>query len=100
MDEEEWPLPVRTVCDTPDAILEAIRTLKEWGEAVIVEHEGKRVAAIIPMDDLELYQRLFADEEDRVDSAKVDEIIERAGGYDAFRANTVPWEEVKRRLAI
>ena len=100
MDEEEWPLPVRTVCDTPEAVLEAIRTLKEWGEAVIVEHDGVRLAAIIPMDDLELYQRLFADEEDRVDSAKVDAVIEEAGGCDAFRANTVPWEEVKRRLAI
>jgi hypothetical protein len=49
MDEQEWPLPVRAVCDTPEAVLEAIRTLKEWGEAVIVEHDGERIAAIIPM---------------------------------------------------
>ena len=100
MDEQEWPLPVRAVCDTPEAVLEAIRTLKQWGEAVIVEHDGKRIAAIIPMDDLQLYQRLFAEEEDRIDNAKVDAIIEEAGGYDTLSANTVPWEDVKRRLAI
>lgn len=100
MDEQEWPLPVRTVCDSPEAVLEALRTLKEWGEAVIVEHDGKRIAAIIPMDDLELYQELFAEEEDRIDGAKADAVIEEAGGYEALRANTVPWEEVKRRLAI
>ena len=92
MDEQEWPLPVRAVCDTPEAVLEAIRTLKRWGEAVIVEHDGKRIAAIIPMDDLQLYQRLFAEEEDRIDNAAVANARETG--------ETIPWEEVKARLAI
>jgi hypothetical protein len=100
MDEKDWPLPVRVICDTAEDVLEAIRKLPEYGEAVIVEHDGKRVAAIIPMKDLALYQRLFAEEEDRIDNAAADDVIEAAGGYDAFRANTVPWEDVKRRLAI
>ena len=92
VDEHEWPLPVRTVCDTPRAVLDAIGTLKEWGEAVIVEHNGRRVAAIIPIDDLELYQRLFAQEEDRADAAAA--VFARAEG-----GAPILWEEVRARLA-
>ncbi len=93
VDEREWPLPVRTVCDTPQAVLDAIGTLKEWGEAVIVEHNGRRMAAIIPMDDLELYQRLLAEEEDRADAAAA--ALARAEG-----GAPIPWEEVRARLAL
>lgn len=93
MEEQEWPVPVRTVCDTPEAVLDAIRTLKEWGEAVIVEHDGKRLAAIIPMDDLELYERLFAEEEDRLDR-------EAADAARAEDEPPSPWEEVSSRLAV
>ncbi len=93
VDEREWPLPVRTVCDTPQAVLDAIGTLKEWSEAVIVEHNGRRMAAIIPMDDLELYQRLLAEEEDRADAATA--AFARAEG-----GAPIPWEEVRARLAL
>ncbi len=100
MDEQDWPLPIRVVCDTPEAVMEAITSLPEWGEAVIVERDGKRVAAIIPMDDLELYQRLFAEEEDRIDSATIERRIAEAGGIDKLRENTVPWDQVKAELGL
>lgn len=93
MDERDWPLPVRVVCDSAEDVLEAIRKLPEYGEAVIIEHNGKRVAAIIPMKDLELYQVLFAEEEDRVDNAAADAALAEPG-------ENVPWEDVKRELAI
>lgn len=80
--------------------MEAIATLREWGEAVIVEHDGKRIAAIIPMDDLELYQRLFGEEEDRIDSATLERRIAEAGGIDKLREDTVPWEQVKAELGL
>ena len=93
MQERDWPLPVRVVCDTPEAVMEAIDSLQEYGEAVIVEHEGKRVAAIIPMGDLALYQRLLADEEDRLDH-------EAAEAARAEGGETIPIETLIAELGI
>lgn len=90
--EDEWPLPTRVVCDSAEEVAQAIATLPEYGEAVIIEHNGKRVAAIIPMDDLELYQRLFAEEEDRIDIAAIE--ATRAEGGEP-----VPWEQIKAEWA-
>ena len=92
--EDEWPVNTRVVCDSPEALAEAVRSLPEYGEAAIVERDGKRVAAIIPMDDLELYQRLLAEEEDRLDRAAVDEAVAAAGGHAQMIANSVPIEEL------
>jgi hypothetical protein len=98
--QDEWPLPTRVICDTPEEVARAIETLPEYGEAVIVEHDGKRVAAIIPMDNLELYQRLFSEEEDRMDNAAADEAISRAGGIEQLIANGVPIEELLQKYGL
>ena len=90
--QDEWPLPTRTVCDSPDEFKQAVESLPEYGEAVIVERDGKRVAAIIPMDDLELYQRLFSEEEDRLDNAAADEALREDGP-------NIPWEEIEAKWA-
>jgi PHD/YefM family antitoxin component YafN of YafNO toxin-antitoxin module len=93
MEERDWPLPVRVVCDTPEAVMEAIASLPEYGEAVIIERDGKRVAAIIPMGDLELYQRLLADEEDRLDH-------EAAEAARAEGGKTIPIETLMTEFGI
>jgi hypothetical protein len=90
--QDQWPLPTRTVCDSPDELKHAVESLPEYGEAVIVERDGKRVAAIIPMDDLELYQRLFSEEEDRMDLAAIEESLNEDGP-------NIPWEEIEAELA-
>ena len=77
--EDDWPLPVRVVCDTPEAVMEALRSLPKRGEVVVVEHDGKRVAAIMSPEDLALYETLFAEEEERMDIAK------RGGGGESWR---------------
>ena len=98
--EDDWPLPVRVVCDTPEAVMEAIATLPTRGEVVIVEHEGKRVAAIIAPEDLEMYQTLFAQEEERLDNEAVDRAIKEAGGIEALRETAIPWDQVKAELNL
>lgn len=90
--EDEWPLPTRSVHDDPASLSQAVDSLPECGEAVIVERDGKRVAAIIPMDDLELYQRLLSKEEDRIDIAAIE--AARAEGGDS-----IPWEQIKAEWA-
>jgi hypothetical protein len=92
MEDEAWP-KVRTICDSPDEIAAALEALPEYGEAVVIERDGKPLGAMIPMKDLKFYQRLFAEEEDRIDIAAVEE-WHREGG------ETIPIEEVMRELRI
>ncbi len=88
--ERDDPIPVRTVCDSPEAMLEALDSLPECGEAVVVERDGKPIGAMIPMKDLALYQRLFFDREMEMDVAAVDRAKAEGG-------ETIPWEVVKAR---
>jgi len=83
--ETGGPLDIRRVEATHDALLDALNALPECGEAVIFEKDGERLAAMISMQDLELYQRLFEAEEDRRDKLAVEE-FHRKG------SKTVPFE--------
>lgn len=91
--EDQWPVPTHTVCDTPEELKRAVESLPEWGEAFIIERGGKRIGAIIPIDDLELYQRLFSEEEDRLDLAAIE--AARAEGGES-----IPWEQVRADLGL
>ena len=90
--ERDNPIPVWTVCDTPDAIAEALNSLPEYGEAVVIERDGKPLGALIPMKDLDLYQRLFFDREMEEDLAAV-EAAKAEGEW-------IPWEQLKARLSV
>ena len=90
--ERDEPIPVRTVCDTPEAIAEALNSLPEYGEAVVIERDGKPLGALIPLKDLDLYQRLFFDREMEEDLAAV-EAAKAEGEW-------IPWEQLKARLSV
>ena len=77
--ERDDPIPVRTVCDSADAVLGALNSLPERGEAVVIERDGKPIGALIPMEDLALYQRLFFDREMEMDLAAVDRVKAEGG---------------------
>ena len=91
--ERDDPIPVRKVCDAPEEILLALESLPEYGEAVVIERDGKALGALIPMKDLELYQRLFFDREMEHDLAAVD--AAKAEGGDP-----IPWEQLKVELGL
>ena len=75
--------------------LTAVVTRAERGEAtVILDGDGKPVAAVIPFDDFGLLERLLRDEEDRLDVAAAEQAL-----AEAEREGWVPWEEVKAELA-
>jgi len=59
-------------------------------ERVVLTRHGRRVAAVIPIEDLELLERI----EDRLDL----EAARAALAEDA--GETVAWEEVKRGLGL
>lgn len=59
------------------------------GERVVLDRHGKPVAAVVPMEDLELLQRL----EDRYDLEAARAALRESGPY-------VAWEDIKAELAL
>jgi len=58
---------------------------------VVLHRRGKDLAAIVPMEDLELLQKL----EDRLDLEAA-----RAALKEASRKGTIPWEKIKKNLGL
>jgi prevent-host-death family protein len=61
------------------------------GERVILERNGKPVAALIPVSELEFFERM----EDYLDDLAADEAEREAEGQPL-----IPFEEIKRRLGL
>ena len=59
------------------------------GERVVLERKGKRVAALVPLEDLELIERL----EDETD-------VREARKALADKSPSVSWDQVKRELDL
>lgn len=57
-------------------------------ERVILTRRGQKLAAVIPMEDLELLNRL----EDRIDLEAIKEALKEP--------ETLPWEQVKKELGL
>jgi len=68
---------------------ELLNAVSVRGDRIILERHGKRVAALISIEDLEMFEFL----EDKADLALIAE-AEAEGG------EPIPWEEVKRRLGV
>jgi antitoxin Phd len=68
---------------------ELLNQVSYLGERIIVHRRGKNVAALVSLEDLQLIQEI----EDRLDNAAADAALEEAGA-------SIPWEQVKKDLAI
>jgi prevent-host-death family protein len=64
-------------------------------ERTIVSRRGKDLAAVIPIEDLRLLERLAREEMDRIDIADA-----RAALKEAEVSGTISLEEAKRRLGL
>ncbi len=93
MDPDDRPIPERVICDTPEALSAAVAAMGEWDDVVVVERDGKRVAAIISPQDLELFMRLLWDKEMEHDLAALDRAKAEPG-------ESIPWEKVKADLGL
>ena len=65
------------------------------GERTIVSRRGKDLAAVIPIADLRLLERLSRKEQDRLDVKDA-----RAALVEARKKGTITSSEVKRRLGL
>ncbi|MBA2693259.1 MAG: type II toxin-antitoxin system Phd/YefM family antitoxin [Rubrobacter sp.] len=66
---------------------EIVNRVAYGGERVVVERRGKKLAAVVSMEDLRLLESLAAKEEDRIDTEE-----SRKNLADEER---VPWREIK-----
>jgi PHD/YefM family antitoxin component YafN of YafNO toxin-antitoxin module len=66
-------------------------------ERIIVERDGKAVAAIVPVEDLELLDRLVGEIEDR---ALAEMALERERSAKARGDRPVPWRRVRKDLGL
>lgn len=71
-----------------DHLSDVINRAAYGKERVILTRRGKQVAAVVPIEDLELLQKL----EDRIDLEEVKEALKEPGA--------VPWERVKKELGL
>jgi prevent-host-death family protein len=65
------------------------------GERTIVSRRGKDLAAVIPIDDLHLLERLVREEMDRLDLQDA-----RAALAEAKEKGTIPLQEAKKRFGL
>jgi prevent-host-death family protein len=75
-------------------------------ERIVLERRGKPMAAMIPMEDLRLLERLIEEEEDRIDLAAIEAAIAEGGeevSLEAFmkeiRADGQTGRSIGRRAA-
>ncbi len=78
----------RSVNDVRNDFAETLNRVRSKGERVLVERRGTGVAALVPVEDLELLQEL----EDRIDLAAARKALKEAG--------RIPWEKVKKDLGL
>ena len=58
------------------------------GERIVLHRQGKDVAVLVPVEDLELIRRI----EDRLDNEAADEALKEPGA--------IPWEKLKADLGL
>jgi len=64
-------------------------------ERIVLTRHGRSMAAVIPMDDLELLEKVIAKLEDLIDVEEA-----KAALKEAEEKGTIPWEQLKAELGL
>ena len=75
-----------------DDLADAIEHVED-GEPILLEHDGKPLAAIISITDLKLLEAYIEELEDRVDREEIEKAL-------AEPSDPVPYEEFRKELAL
>jgi prevent-host-death family protein len=82
-----------SVVQLRQSLAEILNRAAYQGERVVIHRRGKDAAAIIPIEDLRLLERLIEEIEDRLD-------IEAARAALAESDEHIPYSDVRRRLGL
>ena len=69
-------------------IADALNLVAYGGERIVIKRHGKRVAVLVPVDDLELLEAI----EDRVDVTLAKKALKEKG--------RIPWAQAKKELGL
>lgn len=83
-----------TTSEARDEFADVINRVAYGGERVVIRRREKELAAVIPMEDLRLLERLIEQEEDRLDAEAARKAL--ADPDD----EAVPWEEARKDLGL
>lgn len=86
---------ISLTAETLEQLAAALRRVTEHSERVLIGTNGQPSAALIPVEDLKLLERLIEEEEDRIDIADADAALaemERTG------EKPKPLDEVLREI--
>ncbi len=73
---------------------EIINRVAYGGERVVIRRRDKELAAVIPMEDLKLLERLIEEEEDRIDAEEAMKVLNDP------TEESVPLEQVKNEPGL
>ena len=82
----------QTLADLNEGLSEAIAHLKAEGP-VVLQYEGKAVAVLISIDDLQLLEKRMEEVEDIFDSAAIEKAFSEP-------SDAVPYEEFRKELGL
>jgi prevent-host-death family protein len=81
----------RRISEARESFSSTVNRVAYGGERVVLTRHGKRVAAVVPVEDLELLESL----EDAVDVEEARRILAQGTEQD-----WVDWDELKQRLGL
>jgi prevent-host-death family protein len=81
------------VVELRQSLAEILNRAEYQGERIIIHRRGKDAAALIPLEDLKLLERLIEEAEDRLD-------IEAARVSLSESEDRIPYSAVRRRLGL
>jgi prevent-host-death family protein len=77
------------VSTTQDEFATILNRVADGQERIVLHRDGEPVAAVIPVEDLKLLERLIDEEEDRIDLARAERVLSDP------HQEWIPWEQVK-----
>jgi len=83
-----------TASEAREEFAEIINRVAYGGERVVIRRRDKELVAVIPMEDLRLFERLLEREENRVDAEEAAKVV--ADPED----EAVSWDEAKKELGL
>lgn len=84
-----------TASEARNDFADVLNRVAYGGERIVLRRRGKDIAAIIPMEELALLEKIIQEGEDRADLKEI-----RKARREIARQGTVPWEQVKKKLGL
>ena len=84
-----------TASEARDEFAEVINRVAYGGERVVIRRREKELAAVIPMEDLRLLERLIEREDDRIDAEEAEEIM---AAIERGEEEVIPFDQAMREI--